>query len=147
MFNLKMISNINYSTPENAWILNSVNIDDDVREKMIEINECLAKQQPLSNDQILFTESQDYAMAQHECDLVSGRYYKMLNRFAISLAVKKGLIEDGNFAMCEDRDYVIRPPEYVEQTELFILEDKQGECFYVRLAEVEDHANKAMNNG
>lgn len=142
MFNLSLLSNTIYASPENSWILHGANIPEDVRSKMFAIGKQVLAGQTLNIEQCEFVDSKAYQEAQHECDIISGKYYELLSNHAQRLMTKKGYINHGDFEVCEDRYYVVKPAEYNDHEKVFTSKNKSGTTYFVRLAEVEAFANE-----
>lgn len=142
MFDLSLLSNTIYASPENSWILHGANIPEDVRSKMFAIGKQVLAGQTLNAEQCEFVDSKAYQEAQHECDIISGKYYELLGNHAQRLMTRKGYIKHGDFEVCEDRYYIVKPAVYSKHEEVFTSRNKSGTTYFVRLKEVEDFANE-----
>lgn len=142
MFDLSLLSNTIYASPENSWILHGVSIPEDVRSKMFAIGKQVLAGQTLNAEQCEFVDSKAYQDAQHQCDIISGKYYELLCNRAQQLMTKKGYIKHGDFEVCEDRYYIVKPAVYCQHDRLFTSRDKSGTTYFVRIEEVEAFAKE-----
>ena len=141
MLRSKIVSSTLYSQEKNIHWPIVAKINPYTLSKMKEVESVMFDNLILSGYQIDFLKSEEYQQAVHDCDLVSGKYHKMLGNYVFKMCVDQKMILEGNFETYPDRDYIVIPPVYHSSDKTFKVANKDGKVFCLQLSDVEDYAN------